>query len=235
MKTTVTIYVCDDEEDVRKSLAYLLEGELLTVSAHASGPELLATIDAAPRPLRGIFVLDQRMAPMTGAQLHSQLLARGLGPRSPVLFLSQGSTLPQAVDAMRKGAITYLEKPFTARKILPWVREALETEASWYVRSRRSDALRLLWERLPPRQKQIAPLVAKGQLNKSIAWDIQRTLRMVEEHRKKLLANLGLKSAAELATLIAEMRACGTGPAIEKPAAGGTPGARGDSLRRPGA
>ena len=222
MNPVTTVYLCDDDPQVRKSLIYLLEPEMLTVSAHASGPELLAAVDAAPKPFRGIFLLDQDMAPMKGSQVHAQLLARGLAHRSPVLFLSGKSTLSMAVVAMRRGAVTYLEKPFSGQMILPWVHEALETEAQWFTKSRRCDDLRLLWERLPPRQKQIAPLVANGQLNKSIAWDIKRTNRMVEEHRKKLLANLGLKSAPELATLIAEMRACETGPATSPSATAGT-------------
>ena len=232
MNPVTTVYLCDDEPRVRKSLVFLLEQDLLTVSAHGSGPELLAAVDAAPKPFRGIFLLDQGMAPMKGSQVHAQLLARGLAHRSPVLFLSGRSTLPMAVDAMRRGAVNYLEKPFKGETILRWVREALETEASWFAKSRRSDELRSLWERLPPRQKQIAPLVANGQPNKSIAWDIQRTLRMVEEHRKKLFANLGLKSASELATLIAEMRACGTGPAMETPASAGASCAPGNPPRR---
>ena len=214
MNTAVTVYVCDDEEGVRKSLTFLLEEVPLKVSAHASGPALLAAIDAAPRPLRGIFVLDQHMEPMTGSQLHAQLLARGLGHRSPVLFLSGKSTLPVAVEAMRKGAITYLEKPFTAQTVVPWVREALETEAQWFEKSRRSDELRALWQRLTPRQKEVAELVVDGQLNKTIAWDMDVSPSMVEQHRARMFANLGVKSAPELATLVAEMRACGTGPAI---------------------
>jgi two-component system, LuxR family, response regulator DctR len=225
------VYLCDDDPQVCKSLVLLLEPDMLTVSAHGSGPELLAAVDAAPQPFRGIFLLDQEMSPMKGSQVHAQLIARGLAHRSPVLFLSGKSTLSMAVEAMRKGAVTYLEKPLSHQMIVPWVHEALATEAQWFAKSHRGDQLRLLWERLPPRQKQIAPLVAKGQANKSIAWDIQRTLRMVEEHRKKLFANLGLKSASELATLLAEMRACGTGPGKETVASVCAPGAPGNPPR----
>lgn len=223
MHTAVTVYVCDDEEAVRTSLTYLLEPEMRAVSAHASGPELLAAVDSAPRPFRGIFLLDQDMAPMKGSQVHAQLIARGLAHRSPVLFLSGRSTLPMAVDAMRRGAVTYLEKPFTAQTILPWVREALETEAQWFEKSRRSDELQALWERLTPRQKEVAELVVDGQYNKTIAWDMDRSNSMIEKHRANVFARLEVNSAPELATLIAEMRACGTGPAVGAVANPGTP------------
>ena len=214
MSAVVTVYVCDNDQDVRESLTFLLEQEMLTVRAHASGPELLAAVDAAPEPFRGIFLLDQDMAPMRGSQVHAQLLARGLAHRSPVLFLSGRSTLPMAVDAMRRGAVTYLEKPFTGPTILPWVREALETEAQWFEKSRRGDELRAMWNLLSPRQKEVAELVVDGQLNKTMAWDMDISRSMIEQHRRKMFNRLAVKSAAELATLIAEMRACGTGPAL---------------------
>ena len=214
MSAVVTVYVCDNDQDVRESLTFLLEQEMLTVSAHASGPELLAAVDAAPEPFRGIFLLDQDMAPMRGSQVHAQLLARGLAHRSPVLFLSGRSTLSMAVEAMRMGAVTYLEKPFTGQTILPWVHEALETEAQWFEKICRSDHLRALWNLLTPRQKEVAELVVDGQLNKTMAWDMVLAERTIEEHRSKMLDKLGVRSAPELATLIAEMRACGTGPAL---------------------
>jgi len=222
MNPVTTVYLCDDDPQVLKSLVYLLEPDMLTFSAHGSGPELLAAVDAAPKPFRGIFLLDQDMFPMKGSQVHAQLLARGLAHRSPVLFLSNTSTLSMAVDAMRRGAVTYLEKPFTRQTILPWVQEALETEAQWFEKACRSDALRALWEHLTPRQKEVAELVVDGQLNKSIAWDMAVSPSMIEQHRSKVFDRLGVKSAPELATLIAEMRACGTGPATAPSAAAGT-------------
>ena len=222
MGTAVTVYLCDDEQEVRESLIFLLEQDMLTVSAHGSGPELLAAVDAAPKPFRGIFLLDQDMVPMKGSQVHAQLLARGLAHRSPVLFLSGKSTLSMAVDAMRRGAVTYLEKPPSGQMLLPWVHEALATEAQWFAKSCRCEELRTLWEHLTPRQKEVAGLVVDGQLNKTIAWDMDRSDSMIEQHRAKMFANLGVKSAPELATLVAEMRACGTGPAMAPSAGPGT-------------
>jgi two-component system response regulator DctR len=209
MTESRTIYLCDDDEKVRDSLAFLLREHELLVSAHASGPELLAAIDAAPKPLRGIFVLDERMAPMTGSQVHAHLLARGLEHRNPVLFLSGHGTVPVAVNAMTKGAITFIVKPFTGKVIVPMIVEALEQEALWFAKAERCQELAAMWNRLPARQQEIAPIVVSGEYTKTTAWNLELHRRTVEEHRRKLFANVGVKSAPEFATLLAEMRACG--------------------------
>jgi two-component system response regulator DctR len=209
MTNAPTVYLCDDDEAVRRSLAFSLRQHDLQVSAHASGPELLAAVDAAPKPLRGVFVLDERMVPMTGSQVHAHLLARGLEQRSPVLFLSGHGTVPVAVDAMAKGAITFVVKGATLNVIVPRILDALQQESAWFARATRCEELASLWARLSPRQAENAPRVAAGDLNKVIAWDLKLTKSTTEKHRQKLFANLGVKSAPELATLLAEMRSCG--------------------------
>lgn len=116
---------------VREGLAYLLKKAGFKVSAHGSGPELLATIDAAPKPVRGLFVLDGRMEPMSGAVVHEQLRSRGLAKRNPVIFLSGHGDIPAAVTAMEKGALSFVEKPHTEEKLLPLIKQALELEEKW--------------------------------------------------------------------------------------------------------
>lgn len=203
------VYLCDDDNEVRKSLEFLLRQEGLPASGYASGPALLAAIDAAAPPARGVFVLDERMAPMSGSQVHAQLLARGLEHRNPVIFLSGHGTVPVAVTAMSKGAATFMVKPFTAKVFIPKIMEALAQEAMWFAQAERSLQIAALWGGLSPRQREIAPLIARGDMNKAIAWQLKLSMRMVEEHRRKLQSNLGVKSAPELATLLAEMRASG--------------------------
>lgn len=206
--TYQTIYLCDDDESVRNALAYLLKKHGFRVNAFGSGPELLAAIDAAPKPLRGIFVLDGRMEPMSGAVVHDQLRARGLEKRNPVIFLSGHGDIPAAVTAMEKGALSFVEKPHTEDKLLPLIRQALELEEKWAAVARRCDFLRSMWESLTLRQRQIALLKASGELNKVIGTSLGITERMVEEHWVKVRDKLGVDSIATLATTIAEMRAC---------------------------
>jgi two-component system response regulator DctR len=207
--TQPTIYLCDDDEGVRASIAFLLRQHELQVVTHASGPELLAAVDGAAAPLRGIFVLDVRMEPLSGLQVHEALIARGLGNRMPVLFLSGHGDIPMAVGAMAKGAFSFVEKPYADDALVQLIRNALALELQWHGRMARIDALRQLIEGLSRQQVRLMPMVAAGELNKTIAWKMELSVRTVEEHRRKIFDRLNVHSAAELATLLAEARTAG--------------------------
>lgn len=204
-----TIYLCDDDEGVRTSLAFLLRQHDLEVIAYASGPELLAALETTTPPLRGIFVLDVRMEPLSGLQVHEALINRGLDKRMPVLFLSGHGDIPMAVGAMARGAFSFAEKPYADEALVQLIRQALEVEAQWHTRMARVDALRQLIEGLSRQQVRLMPLVAAGELNKTIAWKMELSVRTVEEHRRKIFERLNVHSAAELATLLAEARTAG--------------------------
>ena len=204
-----TIFLCDDDDGVRGALSFLLRQHELRVSAHASGPELLATVDAAPKPLRGIFVLDVRMEPMSGPKVHEQLQARGLGKRNPVIFLSGHGDIPMVVGAMARGAFNFVEKPYTDDALVTLIRSALEQEATWHAEAEEVEHLRAEWKGLTPQQKRVAQLVVAGRLNKVIAGEMTLSERTVEVHRAKVFERLGVGSAAELATLLERMRSRG--------------------------
>ena len=209
MTTQPTIYLCDDDEGVRTSLAFLLRQHDLEVIAYASGPELLAAVEAATVPLRGIFVLDVRMEPLSGLQVHEALISRGLDKRMPVLFLSGHGDIPMAVGAMARGAFSFAEKPYADEALVQLIRQALEVEVQWHTRMARVDALRQLIGGLSRQQVRLMPMVAAGELNKTIAWKMELSVRTVEEHRRKIFERLNVHSAAELATLLAEARTAG--------------------------
>lgn len=214
MTTQPTIYLCDDDEGVRTSLAFLLRQHDLKVVSFASGPELLTALEAATVPPRGIFVLDVRMEPLSGLQVHEALISRGLDKRMPVLFLSGHGDIPMAVGAMARGAFSFAEKPYADEALVQLIRQALEVEVQWHGRMARVDALRQLIEGLSRQQVRLMPLVAAGELNKTIAWKMELSVRTVEEHRRKIFERLNVHSAAELATLLAEARTAGIDIAI---------------------
>jgi two-component system response regulator DctR len=207
--TEQTIYLCDDDAGVRGALTFLLKQHGFTVIAYGSGPDMLAAIDANPAALRGVFVLDVRMEPMSGPVLHEQLLERGLGKKHPVIFLSGHGDIPMAVSAMAKGAVNFIEKPYTDELLLPMLHEALALEVKWHRGAVRRDFLHSLWESLAPQQRRIARLKSAGDLNKVIAARMHIAERTVEEHWVKVRDKLGVDSAASLATTMAEMRANG--------------------------
>ncbi len=207
--TEQTIYLCDDDEGVRSSITFLLRQHDLRVSPYASGPELLAALDAAAPSLRGIFILDVRMEPLSGLQVHDALIGKGLAAYMPVLFLSGHGDIPMAVGAMAKGAISFVEKPYADDALVQLIRRALDLELQWHTRWVRHNALQQLVSGLSRQQVRLMPMVAAGELNKTIAWKMELSVRTVEEHRRKIFERLNVHSAAELATLLAEARAAG--------------------------
>jgi len=204
-----TIFLCDDDEGVRSSIAFLLRQHDLQVMTCASGAELLAALDAASTPVRGIFVLDVRMEPLSGLQIHEALISRGLAAHMPVLFLSGHGDIPMAVGAMARGAFSFVEKPYADDALVQLIRRALELEVQLHGRLVRHDALLQLISSLSRQQVRLMPLVAAGELNKTIAWKMELSVRTVEEHRRKIFERLNVHSAAELATLLAEARSAG--------------------------
>ncbi len=215
MMTEQTVYLCDDDAGVRGALSFLLKQHGFTVAAYDSGPDLLAAIDDNPAALRGVFVLDVRMDPMSGPALHEQLLERGLGKKLPVIFLSGHGDIPVAVSAMAKGALNFIEKPYTDDLLLPMLREALALEVQWHRAAVRKDFLQSMWESLAPQQRRIARLKSAGDLNKVIAARMNIAERTVEEHWVKVRDKLGVDSAATLATTMAEMRSNGIDTVVD--------------------
>lgn len=216
--TDATIYLCDDDEGVRTSIAFLLRQHDFRVVTYASGVALLEALDQAGTGLRGIFILDVRMEPLSGLQVHEALISRGLAARMPVLFLSGHGDIPMAVGAMARGAFSFVEKPYADDALVTLIQRALLAEAKLHSLVVRRDELHKLIGSLAPQQLRLMPMVASGDLNKTIAWKMELSVRTVEEHRRKIFDRLGVHSAAELATLLAEARAagidiaCGTDP-----------------------
>ena len=218
-----TIHLCDDDPGVRGALSFLLKQHGMPVKTYDSGPALLKAIDAETNPVRGVFLLDVRMDPMTGPEVHEQLLNRGLRERNPVIFLSGHGDIPLVVNAMAKGALNFVEKPYADESLISQLRSALELEAQWQAKARRNDFLRTLWESLTPQQRRVALLVAEGDLNKVVAAKLEVSERMVEVHRAKVFEKLGVDSAAGLATTVADLRSVGTykpPPSDRRPAPG---------------
>lgn len=199
---TVPVYLVDDEPVVREALGFLLASRGLAVRAYDSGPALLTAIDAAVPPVRGVFLLDVRMEPMSGLQLHDALLARHI--HNPVMFLSGHGDIPMAVEALKKGAFDFLEKPYGDNALVDRVERALAVEAAAHVQDAQVVEREARFASLTERERDVMLRVAAGKLNKSIGDELHIAVRTVEVHRARVFAKLGVRSAAELATLLAE-------------------------------
>ena len=193
------VHLVDDEAPVRDALTFLLRSHGLAVSSYASGPEFLKHLST--QPVRGCIVLDVRMEPMSGLQVFDELRLRSIA--LPVLFLSGHGDIPMVVDALQKGAVDFLEKPFSGDHLVQRVQRALSMEADQYATStEQAQTLRRL-RALTSREHAVMRLVAAGKLNKVIADELCIAVRTVEAHRSRVFEKLQLRSAAELATLLA--------------------------------
>ena len=201
MTSTGIVWLLDDEAAVRDALAFLLTSRGLDVRSYAEGPALLADIDAAGKPPTGVFVLDVRMEPMSGLRVFDELVARRV--RNPVLFLSGHGDIPMAVEALKNGAFDFLEKPYSDNALALRVEQALAVDAAMHQTDARSEERKARLASLTDREQDVMQRVAAGKLNKVIADELGVSVRTVEVHRARVYAKLGVRSAAEVATLLA--------------------------------
>ena len=195
------VYLVDDEAVVRDALVFLLGSRGLVVHAFDSGPALLDFLAKEVQPVRGVFVLDVRMEPLSGLMLHEALLAHGV--RNPVLFLSGHGDIPMVVEALKKGAFDFLEKPYSDNTLVDRIEQALAVEAASRAQNAQAQERQARLASLSEREQEVMHRVAAGKLNKIIADELHIAVRTVEVHRARVFSKLGVKSAAELAGWLA--------------------------------
>ena len=196
------VYLLDDEAAVLDAIAFMLTSCGLDVRPHATGSALLATVDATPRPLPGVFLLDIRMEPMSGLRVHEELVARRL--RNPMLFLSGHGDIAMAVDALKNGAFDFIEKPYSDNALAVRVEQALAVDAAMHQHDARAAERKARLQSLTEREREVMQRVAAGKLNKVIADELHVSVRTVEVHRARVYAKLGVRSAAEVATMLGD-------------------------------
>ena len=188
-----TVYVVDDHEAIRDSLALLLRSAGFAVRSFASPFDFLA--DYRPREL-DCLVLDVRMPRLSGIKVQERLIARGA--RIPVIFISGHGDIPMAVEAMRKGALDFLVKPFDDEVLLGRVREAFDRILDGR-RRRPERGVRLRGvAALSEREREVLARILDGDTNREVAKGLGVTSKAIEYHRARVMRKLGVRSAAEL-------------------------------------
>ena len=180
--TDRVVYVVDDDDAVRNAVRMLFSTADLQVQTFASAATFLAQADLERRCC---VLLDIRMPGMTGTEVHSELIGRGV--RAPVIFITGHGDIPMAVEAMRKGAYDFIEKPFDEEHLLAQVLGALE-----------DDVEKPPLPALSDRQRAVLERVLAGKPNRQIAEELSITLKTVEFHRARIMQKLGVRTAAEL-------------------------------------
>ena len=185
-------YVVDDDADVRKGLIALLESAGYPVRVFGSAPSFLDSVMENIGTLAGCLILDVRMPEMDGMQLQRKLVERQCA--LPIIFLTGHGELPEAVEAMRKGAFDFLVKPVDGRQLLERVGFAWQQETE---RCRLADLqldIRERLNRLSARERQVLAFALNGLHNQSIATTLGLSQRTVEAHRSRLLLKLDAAS-----------------------------------------
>lgn len=195
------IHIVDDDEAFRDSLLWLLESHDYRVVGHDSAEAFLEGFGSDGT---GCLVLDIRMPGMSGLELFEELCARGSD--WPVIFITGHGDVPMAVQAVKRGAHDFLEKPFNQQSLLDAVESALAASRS----RRASEAARVAIEdrlaSLTSREREVLDKVIEGKMNKVIADELGISIKTVEAHRGKMMDKMGARSIADLVQSVVACR-----------------------------
>ena len=197
------IFIVDDDASVREALAWLLRSRRLVSEQYASAEDFelrLAEGPLADQP--HCLLLDVRMPGMSGLVLFDRLAERGLLDVLPVIFLTGHADVPTAVDAVKRGAFDFCEKPFSDNALVDRIEKALGASLRAVEAQVTRAALRAHIDELTERERDVMRLVVEGLPNKLIADQLAISVRTVEVHRARVFEKMEVKSAVELANLL---------------------------------
>ena len=196
------IYIVDDDAGVRDALAWLLRSRRHLHEAYANAEDFWAQIQiAAPRQACCVL-LDVRMPGMSGLALFEKLLALPWRATLPVIFLTGHADVPTAVDAVKRGAFDFCEKPFSDNALVDRIELALAQSAEALANLQGIEQVHRRISELTERERDVMRLVTQGLPNKLIADQLQISVRTVEVHRARVFDKMGVKSAVELANFL---------------------------------
>lgn len=196
MQSDQIVYVVDDDEGIREGLSLLLETTGQQVKVYGNALDFL---DEYKNTMRGCLILDIRMPRMTGLDLQKTLNASG--STLPIIFITGHGDIPMAVEAMRQGALDFIRKPFREQNLLDRINQALSIDAGISKHEHDRELIISKLSLLSDRERQIFDRVAKGDMNKVIAFDLDISERTVEVHRAQVMKKLEVRTLAELVRL----------------------------------
>ena len=187
-----TVYLVDDDEAIRRSAGFMLKTSGFQVKTYASGVEFLEVVKEA---VPGCILLDVRMPEMDGLQVQEALAERGI--LLPVVVMTGHGDINTAVEAMKLGAVDFIEKPFEKAVLLSAIEAGLERLDKSAKRHARADEARVKLGVLTPRELDVMKGLVRGHPNKTIAYDLDISPRTVEIHRANLMTKLEVHSLSE--------------------------------------
>jgi two-component system response regulator FixJ len=204
MATDAVVHLIDDDEAVRQAVAFLLATSGFAVRVYESA---VAFLDALPSVQPGCVVTDVRMPGLDGLALQRELKTRGVA--LPVIVVTGHGDVPLAVEAMKAGAVDFIEKPFNDESLLSAIRVAIDRHARNARRSEEITEIKAKLASLSPREHEVLDGLIAGLPNKTIAYDLKISARTVEVHRANLMTRMGAHSVADLVRMVFIVRAPG--------------------------
>jgi two-component system response regulator DctR len=194
------VYIVDDDAGVRDALSWLLRTRRLLSEPYPSAEAFLQAPCWQRLPTDPCcLVLDVRMPGLSGLALFERLLDLPWAPAVPVIFLSGHADVATAVDAVKRGAFDFCEKPFSDNALVDKVEQALAASAQHVSRLTTQNAMQLQLTHLTEREREVMERVVAGLPNKLVADELAISVRTVEVHRARIFEKMGVKSAVELA------------------------------------
>src|SRR5689334_17260184 len=190
------VFVVDDDADIRDSMRLLLEVAGFKVRSFTSAKHFLAD----DQPKHGCLIADIRMPDMSGLELQEEVTRRHID--LPVIIITGHGDVPLAVQAMKAGAIDFLEKPFSDDMILTSVRRALEIGSRARGRAAETRAAKDLLSALTPRERGVLDRLVQGRSNKVVAHELGISPRTVEIHRAHIMSKMEASSLSDLVRLV---------------------------------
>jgi len=187
------VYIVDDDQAIRHAMELLMRSVGLGYEIFHSGDEFLESHD---NDRAGCLVLDIRMPGLGGLELQEKL--NELGSTLPIIFITGHGDVPMAVEAMQKGAVDFIQKPFRDQELLDRISVALKTDQERRSAREEQTEVRKRIERLTNRERQVLDLVVTGKPNKVIAYELGVSQRTVEIHRARVMEKMQARSLADL-------------------------------------
>jgi len=187
------VYVVDDDEAVRDSLQWLLEGKDYRVRCFDSAETFLSRYD--PREVACLLV-DIRMPGISGLELQDRLIERK--SPLPIVFITGHGDVPMAVTTMKKGAMDFIPKPFKEEELLSVVERMLDQAREAFADFQHAANRDALMGKLTARESQVLERIVAGRLNKQIADDLGISIKTVEAHRANIMEKLNANTVADL-------------------------------------
>ncbi len=188
-----TVYIVDDDQAIRHAMELLMRSVGRSYEIFHSGDEFL---ESHTNERAGCLVLDIRMPGLGGLELQEKLLE--IGSTLPIIFITGHGDVPMAVEAMQKGAVDFIQKPFRDQELLDRISEALKTDQERRSEQKQKSEVQERMARLTNREREVLDLVVTGKPNKIIAFELDVSQRTVEIHRARVMEKMQAKSLADL-------------------------------------